>query len=177
MPSWQNALQLDGILVEIRLLSAATDDLGYQRFGRRRQDSALVGVAVCQGDLPRVALMNVAERTIRATAVEQALTAGQSPAEAAEHADLGLIPTDTQADAAYRAHLARRLTERALQHALSISWGVPARGGLVARLRRRLLRSGRQECGYRPRPGRHPAGEPSQATPCRVAAGPVKECR
>jgi carbon-monoxide dehydrogenase medium subunit len=55
---------------------------------------------------------------LRATAVEQALLAGAGAVDAAAVADEGTDPTsDTNASAAFRRHLARVLTERALQAA------------------------------------------------------------
>ena len=87
---------------------------GYQKFVRRANDWAIVGVAAAGG---RVALANMGPVPVRACAVEQALAGGASPAEAArlaaEGAELG---EDIHADRAYRQHLARILTERALEH-------------------------------------------------------------
>jgi carbon-monoxide dehydrogenase medium subunit len=54
---------------------------------------------------------------LRAHAAEQALADGASPAEAAELAADGTEPgEDVHADRAYRQHLARVLTRRALEH-------------------------------------------------------------
>jgi carbon-monoxide dehydrogenase medium subunit len=53
---------------------------------------------------------------LRATAVEEAFAGGASPADAAAHAAEGTEPpTDPNASSEYRAHLARVLTERALE--------------------------------------------------------------
>jgi aerobic carbon-monoxide dehydrogenase medium subunit len=52
---------------------------------------------------------------LRATATEQALANGADPAQAAQYAAEGTSPAaDIHADAEYRRHLARVLTERAL---------------------------------------------------------------
>ena len=52
---------------------------------------------------------------LRASATEQALASGAAPADAAAVADEGTSPTDdVAATIAYRRHLARVLTERAL---------------------------------------------------------------
>jgi carbon-monoxide dehydrogenase medium subunit len=54
---------------------------------------------------------------VRARAAEQALAGGASPAEAAALAADGTEPgDDMHADRAYRQHLARVLTRRALEH-------------------------------------------------------------
>jgi carbon-monoxide dehydrogenase medium subunit len=87
---------------------------GYQKFVRRANDWAIVGVAAVDG---RIALANMGPTPLRASAAEQAIAAGASPAEAAEHAADGTSPgEDMHADSEYRKHLARVLTRRALQH-------------------------------------------------------------
>jgi carbon-monoxide dehydrogenase medium subunit len=85
---------------------------GYQKFVRRANDWAIVGVAAAGG---RIALANMGSRPLRARAAEQALAAGASPAEAAELAAQDTSPgDDMHADGEYRQHLARILTRRAL---------------------------------------------------------------
>jgi carbon-monoxide dehydrogenase medium subunit len=55
---------------------------------------------------------------LRATAVERALAAGATAAEAAAHAAEGTTaPADIRATTPYREHLARVLTRRALDKA------------------------------------------------------------
>ena len=57
---------------------------------------------------------------LRATAVEDAVAGGASPADAAAHAAEGTEPSsDTAASAEFRKHLARVLTQRALVEALA----------------------------------------------------------
>jgi carbon-monoxide dehydrogenase medium subunit len=57
---------------------------------------------------------------MRASAVERALAAGEPPAAAAAHAAEGTSPAgDLGASPAYRDHLARVLTARALAEAAS----------------------------------------------------------
>ena len=76
-----------------------------------------VGVVV-QGS--QVALVNMASIPMRAAGVERALAAGESPAGAAAHAAEGASPVaDLGASTAYREHLARVLTARALAEAAS----------------------------------------------------------
>jgi carbon-monoxide dehydrogenase medium subunit len=87
---------------------------GYQKFVRRANDWAIVGAAAIDG---RIALANMGPVPLRARAAEQALSAGASPAEAAGLAAEGTEPAeDIHADRAYRQHLARVLTRRALDH-------------------------------------------------------------
>jgi carbon-monoxide dehydrogenase medium subunit len=87
---------------------------GYQKFVRRANDWAIVGVAAIDG---RIALANMGPVPMRARAAEQALAGGASPAEAAGLAAEGTEPgEDIHADRTYRQHLARVLTRRALEH-------------------------------------------------------------
>jgi aerobic carbon-monoxide dehydrogenase medium subunit len=87
---------------------------GYQKFVRRANDWAIVGVAAIDG---RIALANMGPTPLRARAAEQALAAGASPAEAAGLAAEGTEPgEDVHAGRDYRRHLARVLTRRALEH-------------------------------------------------------------
>jgi carbon-monoxide dehydrogenase medium subunit len=87
---------------------------GYQKFVRRANDWAIVGAAAING---RIALANMGSTPLRASAAEQALAGGASPAEAAELAAEGTTPgEDIHADREFRQHLARVLTRRALDH-------------------------------------------------------------
>jgi aerobic carbon-monoxide dehydrogenase medium subunit len=113
-----SALEPDEILTEIRVPRQAGRGWGFEKFTRREIDWAIVGVAALGGDQPAVALINMGETPLRATAVEQAIAAGATPAEAAEHAAEGTQPPDEpNATAEYRRHLARVLTARALERA------------------------------------------------------------
>ena len=87
---------------------------GYQKFVRRASDWAIVGVAAIDG---RIALASMGPTPMRARAAEEALAGGASAAEAAQLAADGTAPgADMHADRAYREHLARVLTRRALEH-------------------------------------------------------------
>ncbi len=87
---------------------------GYQKFVRRANDWAIVGAAAIDG---RIALANMGPVPLRARAAEQALADGASAAGAAWLAAEGAEPgEDVHAGRAYRQHLARVLTRRALEH-------------------------------------------------------------
>jgi carbon-monoxide dehydrogenase medium subunit len=111
---FETTLQPDELLTAVRVPRRPGVPWGYQKFVRRSNDWAIVGVAAIDG---RIALANMGPRPLRATAAEQALAGGASAAEAAEHAAEGTSPgEDMHADREYRQHLARVLTRRALEH-------------------------------------------------------------
>jgi carbon-monoxide dehydrogenase medium subunit len=114
----ETALAPDEVLVEIRV-PKGTSGHSYQKFVRRSQDWAIVGVAVARvNGHVGVSLINVASTPVRATAVEQALASGASAADAAEQASEGLEPSgDANATPDFRRHLARVLTGRGLVEA------------------------------------------------------------
>jgi carbon-monoxide dehydrogenase medium subunit len=113
----ETALEPDEMLTEIRVRKAP-NGWAFQKFNRRAQDWAIVGVAaVLDGD-PRVALVNMGSTTVRARATEEALAAGAETSEAAARAAEGLEPpSDLHASAEYRRHLATVLVRRALVEA------------------------------------------------------------
>jgi carbon-monoxide dehydrogenase medium subunit len=126
---WETALGQQDVLTEIRVPKlGGWKGWSYVKFNRRAQDWATVGVAALvrreNGTIEEaaVALTNMGSTPLRARAVEQAL-AGASPdsaANAAEHAaDDTSPPSDTNASADFRRHLARVLTRRALGEALA----------------------------------------------------------
>ncbi|HEX3491250.1 MAG TPA: xanthine dehydrogenase family protein subunit M [Streptosporangiaceae bacterium] len=109
---FETALAPDELLTAVRLPGRPGQPWGYQKFVRRANDWAIVGVAAVDG---RIALANMGPVPLRATAAEQALAGGASVAEAAELAAEGTSPgEDIHADRPYRQHLARVLTRRAL---------------------------------------------------------------
>ncbi len=113
---FESVLAADEMITEVRV-PAARGGWDYQKFNRRAQDWAIVGVAVADGGTG-VSLVNMGSTPIRATGVESALAGGASAAEAAAVAADGLEPpTDLNADGEYRSHLARVLTRRALNAA------------------------------------------------------------
>lgn len=107
---WSTSVGAGEVLVEVRV--APHDGWGYEKFATRSQDWATVAVAAVDG---RVALASMADRPLRASAVEAALASGVPSAEAARLAAEGTEPyDDLRASAPYRRHLACVLTERAL---------------------------------------------------------------
>ena len=109
----ESALAVDEVLTEVRV-PVSTGGWCYQKFNRRAQDWAIVGVVVAEGGAG-VGLVNMGQIPLRASAVEAALAGGASAVEAAAAAADGTEPpSDNNADVAYREHLVRVLTERAL---------------------------------------------------------------
>ena len=116
---FETALGPRDVLTEIRV-PKLTGGFAYEKFNRRAQDWATVGVAaVASNGGAKVALTSMGATPLRASAVEQALSGGASPADAAQKADEGTSPaSDTAASSDFRRHLARVLTARALETAL-----------------------------------------------------------
>jgi aerobic carbon-monoxide dehydrogenase medium subunit len=118
------------VLTEIRVPALDGWGYAYHKFNRRSEDWAMVAVCAvvkasggtCE-DI-RIGLTNMASVPLRASAVEDALRGQElSPeniAAAAEHAADGTSPpSDLNASADYKRHLARVLTRRAIQDALA----------------------------------------------------------
>ena len=125
------ALQPDEVITAVRLPSLDGFGWGYEKFARRAEDWAMVGVCAlvkssggtCED--VRVALTHMATTPIRATAVEEALRgqllSAESLAGAAEQAAEGTDPPgDLNATPEYKRHLARVLTRRALMAAAGL---------------------------------------------------------
>jgi aerobic carbon-monoxide dehydrogenase medium subunit len=111
---FETALNPGELLTEIRVPKPqAPSRWAFQKFTKRAIDWAIVGVVVQGGN---VALVNMGQTPLRATAVEQALASGAAPRDAAAHAAEGTQPgEDLNASRGYRQHLARVLTGRALE--------------------------------------------------------------
>ena len=119
------------ILTEVRLPALEGYGFGYQKFNRRNEDWAMVAVCAlvkkgadgtCED--VRIGLTHMGSTPLRATAAEQALRGQPLEAEriraAAEQAAEGTEPpTDLNATADYKRHLARVLCRRALEQASS----------------------------------------------------------
>lgn len=116
----ETALAADEMLTEIRVPKVPNAGWSYQKFNRRAQDWAIVGVAAVSNGSTNIAMVNMGHTPLRAAAVETALAGGASAADAAAVAAEGLTPPeDLNGDAEYRAHLARVLVGRALDEAMS----------------------------------------------------------
>jgi carbon-monoxide dehydrogenase medium subunit len=119
------SLRKGEILTEVRVPALAGYGHGYEKFNRRSEDWAMVGVCalvkaadgVCED--VRIGLTHMASTPLRATAAEDALRGQPLDAEhiaaAAELAAEGTEPLgDLNASPDYKRHLARVLTRRAL---------------------------------------------------------------
>jgi carbon-monoxide dehydrogenase medium subunit len=119
----------DEVLTEIRVPVLDGYGSSYQKFNRRSEDWAMVGVcavvkangSTCED--VRIGLTNVGSTPLRANAVEDALRGQElSPeniAKAAELAAEGTRPAgDLNASSEYKQHLVRVLTRRAITEAL-----------------------------------------------------------
>jgi aerobic carbon-monoxide dehydrogenase medium subunit len=117
------SLQPDELITEVRLPAMDGWSFGYEKFTRRAEDWAMVGVcAMVRGEFEdvRVAFTNMGSTPIRAEAAEAALRGGSRDgiAQAAEQAAEGTDPPgDLNATPDYKRHLARVLTRRALEKA------------------------------------------------------------
>jgi aerobic carbon-monoxide dehydrogenase medium subunit len=125
------SLAMDELITEVRVPAQDGWGFGYEKFTRRAEDWAMVGVCAvvkkasdgsCED--VRIGLTHMAATPLRATAAEEALR-GQgldsgSIARAAEQAAEGTHPpSDLNATPEYKRHLARVLTRRALETASS----------------------------------------------------------
>jgi aerobic carbon-monoxide dehydrogenase medium subunit len=113
----ETAIEPDELLTEIRLPKMGGAGWSYQKFNRRAQDWAIVGVAAVGAAAGGgIGLANMAATPVRASAVEQAIAAGASVSDAASAASAGVDPpTDLNASAEFRRHLVTVLVRRALE--------------------------------------------------------------
>jgi carbon-monoxide dehydrogenase medium subunit len=115
------ALADDEMLIEVRVPKVTGAGWSFQKFNRRAQDWAIVGVAAVHdpaGIGTGVGLVNMDSRPVRAWRSEAAVADGAGAAEASLLADDGLEPpTDLQASVEYRRHLSHVLVRRALEQA------------------------------------------------------------
>ena len=114
----ESALAADEMLVEIKV-PKMTGGWSFQKFNRRAQDWAIVGVAAWRNNgTSGVALVNMGSTPVLATSVSAALSKGASIADAAALAADDAEPqADLNASVEYRQHLARVLVRRALEEA------------------------------------------------------------
>jgi carbon-monoxide dehydrogenase medium subunit len=117
----ETALAADEVLTEIRVPAMPGAGWAFEKFNRRAQDWAIVGVAAVLGNGssgPGVGLVNMASQPVRAAGVEDALRSGSGAADAAARAAEGTEPPgDLNASPEFRRHLAQVLTRRALESA------------------------------------------------------------
>jgi carbon-monoxide dehydrogenase medium subunit len=123
------SVQPGEIVTAVSLPSAEGWGFGYEKFNRRAEDWAMVGVCALvrkAGDGScedvRIGLTNMGSTPLRATAAEHALRGGgldaDAIASAADQAAEGTDPpADLNASSDYKRHLARVLTRRALEQA------------------------------------------------------------
>jgi len=125
------ALAPDELLTRVRLPAPESWAWGYEKFNRRAEDWAMVGVCALvrtsggECEDVRIGLTNMGSTPLRATAAEEALRGGPLDADriaaAAEQAAEGTDPpSDLNATAEYKRHLARVLTRRALESAAGL---------------------------------------------------------
>jgi carbon-monoxide dehydrogenase medium subunit len=122
----------DEVITEIRLPALDGYGFGYQKFARRAEDWAMVGVCALVSRAPdgtcddaRIGLTHMGATPLRATAAENALRGSNldhaALGAAAERAAEGTDPPgDLNATPDYKRHLARVLTRRALEEAVSL---------------------------------------------------------
>ncbi|NND76521.1 MAG: xanthine dehydrogenase family protein subunit M [Ilumatobacter sp.] len=115
----ESDLAADEMLVEIRVPKMTGAGWSFQKFNRRAQDWAIVGVAAWRSNgSSGVGLVNMGSVPILASSVSAALSGGASVSDAAEQATAESDPqSDLNASVEYRKHLAKVLTRRALEQA------------------------------------------------------------
>lgn len=116
---FSSALEPDELLTEIRVPKMNGAGWNFQKFNRRAQDWAIVGVAAWRNNgSAGIGLVNMGTVPVLATSTADALAGGASIADAAELAAAEAEPQgDLNASVDYRTHLAKVLTRRALEAA------------------------------------------------------------
>jgi aerobic carbon-monoxide dehydrogenase medium subunit len=128
----ETAVGPDEVLTQIDIPALDGWGFGYEKFNRRSEDWAMVGISAVvkandgQCEDVRIGLTNMGSVPLRATATEEALRgqslSAEAIARAAEQAAEGTDPpADLNASAEYKRHLARVLTRRALEQAAGLS--------------------------------------------------------
>jgi carbon-monoxide dehydrogenase medium subunit len=115
----ESALAADEMLTELRVPKISGGSYGFEKFNRRAQDWAIVGVAAWRSNgNSGIALVNMGSTPILAVSASNALNQGASIADAAELAAAEAEPqSDLNASSDYRIHLAKVLVRRALENA------------------------------------------------------------
>ena len=112
----ETALAPDELLTEVRVPKQGAAGWSFQKFNRRAQDWAIVGVAMVRNNgSSGVGLVNMGSTPIFAQGVVDAMASGASAADAASHAADDAEPqSDINASVEYRTHLAQVLVRRAI---------------------------------------------------------------
>ena len=114
----ETALEPDEVLTEISVPKVNGAGWSFQKFNRRAQDWAIVGVAAVRGPAPGWPWSTWGRCPCGPGRSRRRWPAGPRPAEAAAHAADGLDPPeDLNASPEYRRHLAQVLVRRALEEA------------------------------------------------------------
>jgi carbon-monoxide dehydrogenase medium subunit len=126
--AFASVLKSDELITEIRLPSGR-DDVGsaYRAIEQPASGYSIAGAATVIGakadgkwGFCAVGVTGVGEHPYRATAVEQAILAGESLAQAAGHATEGVtVASDIHADREYRTHVASVQVLRSLEAAVA----------------------------------------------------------
>jgi carbon-monoxide dehydrogenase medium subunit len=113
----ESTLAADEIMTEIRVPKMNGAGWNFQKFNRRAQDWAIVGVAAWRdGTRAGVGLVNMGSTPILAAQVAAAIASGATVDDAAKLASADAEPqADLNASVEYRTHLAEVLVRRALQ--------------------------------------------------------------
>jgi carbon-monoxide dehydrogenase medium subunit len=110
----ETAVGPDEMITEVRI-PKSPGAWSYQKFNRRAQDWAVVGVAAVRNGATTVSLVNMGSTPMLAAAVNDALASGADADAASAVAAQGTAPPDDlNGDAEYRTHLAQVLVKRAL---------------------------------------------------------------
>lgn len=118
---FQTAVGVGEMVTEVRLPKLSAEHVwSYLKFRRRAQDWATVGVvavARANGSVsePAIALVSMGATPLRARAAEAAWAAGEDPGAVADEGTDP--PSDTNASAEFRRHLAQVLVRRAIAEA------------------------------------------------------------
>jgi carbon-monoxide dehydrogenase medium subunit len=142
------SLESGEVITHVRLPAFTGYGYHYEKFTRRSEDWAIVGVcalvAIRDGTIQdvRVGLVNMGSTPLVAARVEEALLGREASEEelarAAEHAaDDTEPPAELNATADYKRHLARVLTRRALRRAVAGASAEPVLVERPSRERRR----------------------------------------
>ena len=112
----ESALAADEIITEIRVPKMNGAGWNFQKFNRRAQDWAIVGVAAWRrGNESGIGLVNMGSTPILAVSVSAAIASGATIDDAAKLAATDAEPqADLNASIEYRTHLAQVLVRRAL---------------------------------------------------------------